>query len=341
MPENAAFKRFLTLVLKVHSGKTARSENDLSSKLSDVFKELELHTVIDTSVSTGGRKRPDILAYTSEQEADLVLPAEVVIESKKPAEVEGLASLADAVVSDRYWSAKTTHFAIILLEKRSEPLDSLEQAEPISYSDLRPLADDAPPSDLGTPQDPRLMHLRTIARGQARLEETSSQTPSPRTLFSFYPNEEASTRFREDDLRIDDTDSAKSIFIAKWPGIITSLDKLFKGTREVLEERLTSYFETCRKRDTASANLKSRVEAWAEQRGFNEKETEKLLFMADTIRRKKLVFDPTKIKRSFSGAIPEGTHWYPPSDRVHSLYYDPLLRQSAGLKFPGVAWASA
>lgn len=103
----AASEAFLSLALKVRSGTTRRSENDLSSKLAAVLGDLELHTVVDTSVATAGRKRPDILAYVSQDDADLVLPAEVVIEAKLPDEVAEFASLREAVVSDKYWADKT------------------------------------------------------------------------------------------------------------------------------------------------------------------------------------------------------------------------------------------
>jgi hypothetical protein len=83
-----ALVRYTTLVEKVAAGTTARSENDLSSNLAAVLKTIGLETVIDTSVAATGRKRPDILAYISTDDADLVLPAEVVIEAKKPEEVE-------------------------------------------------------------------------------------------------------------------------------------------------------------------------------------------------------------------------------------------------------------
>jgi hypothetical protein len=75
--------RFVSLVEKVAAGTTARSENDLSSNLAAVLKSLGLSTVIDTGVTSAGRKRPDILAYVSEEEADLVLPAEVVFGSSE------------------------------------------------------------------------------------------------------------------------------------------------------------------------------------------------------------------------------------------------------------------
>jgi type I restriction-modification system DNA methylase subunit len=101
-----ASKRFITLVQKVHSGATARSENDLSSNLAAVLAGLGLSTVVDTGVS-GGRKRPDVLGYALSDDADLVLPAEIVIESKKPHEVQAFANLADAMVATSIWEQKT------------------------------------------------------------------------------------------------------------------------------------------------------------------------------------------------------------------------------------------
>lgn len=107
MPEQTKVDRFLSLVRRVHAGSTPRSENDLSSRLAGVFEEFGLYAVVDTSVSSGSRKRPDVLAYSSEEDADLVSPAEVVVEAKKPEEIEGYSSLAEAIVSERYWLDKT------------------------------------------------------------------------------------------------------------------------------------------------------------------------------------------------------------------------------------------
>src|ERR1035441_5287826 len=92
-----AVARFTNLVEKVATGATARSENDLSSNLSSLLKSLGLGTVIDTSVAATGRKRPDILAYVSEEDADLVLPAEIVFEAKKPEEVSDFSDLSVAM----------------------------------------------------------------------------------------------------------------------------------------------------------------------------------------------------------------------------------------------------
>jgi hypothetical protein len=102
-----AVSRFLALVVKVHTGKTARSENDLSANFADCLKALDLSTVLDTSVSSGGRKRPDILGYVRQEDADLVLPAEIVIESKRPDELAEFANLTDAITSGWIWQQKT------------------------------------------------------------------------------------------------------------------------------------------------------------------------------------------------------------------------------------------
>jgi hypothetical protein len=107
MPKTDSFDQFFSLVRRVFDGTTARSENDLSSKLSFLLRSLGLHTVVDTRVTTAGRKRSDVLAYASEEDADLVLPAEIVIESKMPDEVSEFEDLGQAIVSEKYWPTKT------------------------------------------------------------------------------------------------------------------------------------------------------------------------------------------------------------------------------------------
>ncbi|MGD0910222.1 MAG: N-6 DNA methylase, partial [Candidatus Acidiferrales bacterium] len=102
-----AVARFTSLVEKVAMGTTARSENDLSSNLAALLKSLGLATVIDTSVTATGRKRPDILAYVSPEDADLVLPAEIVFEAKRPEEVTNFSDLSEAMASGWIWEEKT------------------------------------------------------------------------------------------------------------------------------------------------------------------------------------------------------------------------------------------
>ncbi len=97
--------RFLTLVRAVECGTTARSENELSRRFADVLEGLGLATVVDTG-QAGSRKRPDILAYCDPVDADLVLHADVVVESKTPDEVKGYADLGVAL-AEGLWQGKT------------------------------------------------------------------------------------------------------------------------------------------------------------------------------------------------------------------------------------------
>jgi len=48
-----------------------------------------------------------VLAYVSSDNADLVLAAEVVVESKKPQEVENFKDLAEAMIGQPVWQEKT------------------------------------------------------------------------------------------------------------------------------------------------------------------------------------------------------------------------------------------
>jgi N-6 DNA Methylase len=100
-------RKFLSLVRKIETGATARSENDLSANFATCLDALGLFRVLDTSISLGTRKRPDILAYTHQEDADLVLAAEIVIESKKPRELLEFSNIADAVTANSIWKEKT------------------------------------------------------------------------------------------------------------------------------------------------------------------------------------------------------------------------------------------
>jgi hypothetical protein len=110
MKFNTAATRFLALVKKVEAGTTVRSENDLSANFANCLLGLGLATVLDTKGSSGTRKRPDILGYVRSEDADLVLPAEIVIESKKPHEISEFAGIADAVTSGWFWTEKTVPY---------------------------------------------------------------------------------------------------------------------------------------------------------------------------------------------------------------------------------------
>jgi hypothetical protein len=109
MRRPTALEKFLNLVITINRGLTARSENDLTRHLAAVLDELGLSTVTDTAQLTSA-KRPDILGYKNRIDADLVLPADVVIEAKKPVEVDYTdmrVALAEAL-----WDEKTFPYVV-------------------------------------------------------------------------------------------------------------------------------------------------------------------------------------------------------------------------------------
>lgn len=103
-----ALERFFELVRTINRGTSRCSEMELASRFKEVLETLGLHAVLDTSAH-GTRKRPDILAYCSRVDADLILPAEVVVEAKKPEEVRAYTDLAEALAIG-LWRDKTVPY---------------------------------------------------------------------------------------------------------------------------------------------------------------------------------------------------------------------------------------
>src|SRR5271166_5318892 len=106
-PLSVAARQFFDLTNKLRGKETARSENDLSRKLAAVLEEkpeIALVTVVDTN-PRGSRKRPDILGYRAPLDADLVLAADIVIESKLPQELATGTTIVDAVTG-QFWVEK-------------------------------------------------------------------------------------------------------------------------------------------------------------------------------------------------------------------------------------------
>jgi hypothetical protein len=217
-----------------------------------------------------------------------------------------------------------TSFAVLMLERRADCLESAEDAEAIPYTDLRGLAAATPTNELGTISDPRLRYLREVARGERELEITESHTPSPLTRLVFYPGGDVTTKF-EGTVSLHET-TGEVLFIDTYPGIITAFDSLFKGsTREELQERLGSLYTICRKK-ISDAELVRQLDKWAQEKEYTDRERDVLQNLGSQIKQRSLTFEPDKIKRSFSGSIPESAKWYPPAEYVHYLYYEPALR---------------
>lgn len=100
------FENFLALVGRLSSEEINRSENDLSARLSRALEALGLHTVVDTGGGANRRPRPDILCYVELSDADLVVAADALVESKRPAELNSFATLSQALLGPHVFTRK-------------------------------------------------------------------------------------------------------------------------------------------------------------------------------------------------------------------------------------------
>jgi len=101
-----ALDEFLDLIDRSTHADLNRSENDFSSNLKNVFATQGLYGVIDTAGGSSRIKRPDISIYVDLGAADVGLAAEIVIEAKKPAEVQRFPNLLAALIDDGLWNDK-------------------------------------------------------------------------------------------------------------------------------------------------------------------------------------------------------------------------------------------
>jgi len=116
MPPETAFAKFVALIAAIEAGQTARSENDLSARLATALeRDIGLKTVVDSAQRPNSR-RPDILAYRGELDADLVLPAEIVIEAKKPSEFQRYSDLRSDLAQE-LWEDKTFPYIVANLSR--------------------------------------------------------------------------------------------------------------------------------------------------------------------------------------------------------------------------------
>jgi type I restriction-modification system DNA methylase subunit len=216
-------------------------------------------------------------------------------------------------------------FVIIAVEKRATPLPQADDAEPILYTDLRDLADGMRADILGTDGDPRFQELVRLASGQPGAQPQESVQPTRETNFSLYPHTEVVRRVLRNAAPAYAKESSR-IFVAKWPGIITAFDTLFKDdTAQALALRMESLFQVAQQKGIDARDLAAAIDEWGERHGFEDDELGRLYHVALQIRQSTLSFDSSRIKRSFSGAMPNSVRWYPPRDHAHFLYYEPTI----------------
>lgn len=216
-------------------------------------------------------------------------------------------------------------FSIIVLEKRSTPLDELDDSATVSYADLRSLVAETPITELGSEADPRFTLLRSVAAGEQELPNPILHRPAERHNFSLYPTPSLIDRFGNDAVPIY-ARSSEGLFVDKWPGVITAFDNLFKSdSRDNLMTRFQSLFELSLTPGISERQMIKNVEKWGGDEGFVQKELERLGGIARQIRQKSLSFQTCKIRRTLDGAMPNSVRWYPPRSNEVYVYYEPEL----------------
>lgn len=194
----------------------------------------------------------------------------------------------------------------------------------IPLIDIRSLADDLRPAALATPEDPRLQLLSDFAKGAATMPEPVEHFPSGSRGWSFLPlGTELVEEVLSASLPIFEK-AGERIFYRKWPGIITAFDDLLKAAdRDVLAERMEGFFEAAYEPESKRVVA---LEKWREASGISERWRARAERIAADVRRNGVKFSQGRIKRSFSGSIPNELRWWPPPAYRHYLYYEPRIK---------------
>ena len=217
-------------------------------------------------------------------------------------------------------------FAVILLKRRVQPLDSADQVEPIPFVDLSDLARDCASELLATESDPRLRVLQEVAENRGRLPEPVMHQPQARHGYSLLPvSEDIVGSVLRDSAPIY-SKTHDHLFKRKWPGVITAFDVLFKGsTKGKLQEKVESLFALCHTSRGSVRKLASSLDKWAERYRLTDEQRTRLEILAIQIEQSGLAFDRSRLKLSVSGSIPNDLRWYPPPQYRHWLYYEEHL----------------
>lgn len=218
-------------------------------------------------------------------------------------------------------------FAIVIMERRPSPIADPTNADPIPVVDLRPLASGAD-HVLGTSEDPRLVALRQYARARAGLPKASTHSATGANKFALYPQFTVAARVAAVGTPLHAKKGA-SLFVAKWPGLITAFDKLFRADKAgELKNRMESFVKVCSTKTPTKTSFLRAVNVWADEHNFEDEDRERLLEIAEQVRQLGLAFDAAKIKRTLAGALPNSNRWYPSAEATCAIYYEPRLHVS-------------
>lgn len=211
-----------------------------------------------------------------------------------------------------------TSFVIIILERLATEIGNAEDASPVPYLDLRPLAEgvDREDRELGTEKDPRL-----LAMDGGQVGEPSFHVPSRQRHFRLFPADASVSMVHRSSVPL--VDSPRRVFIKKWPGAVTGFDKLLKSTEaDVVHGRMRSLFDAAAVAGVRRAEL---LDALASDIRANEDEREKLADMVAQVEQRGLAFNPANIRRALTGSAPRSCAWYPDERMSKWIYYEPRI----------------
>ena len=234
-------------------------------------------------------------------------------------------------------------FAIILMVRRPEPLATAAD-EAISLVDISGLGATMAARDHGTPRDSRLVWLAAAAEDDARALKTdgvkcNAVRPSEANEYRLIGDAEGELSGGRP-LRLQIVASKgsnfESIFLKKWPGVITAFDCLLKAQSVAeLSKRMKRFFNAAdsqRARDLD--DLAAECECVDQQR-------DRLKYLCREAGRNGLRFDKKRLKPVFAGSIPDGREWHPPLEYAHWIYYEPRIQVPRNIN-PGkvVGWGT-
>ena len=229
-----------------------------------------------------------------------------------------------------------THFSLILLEKRPQPLADVRVWESFPFFDLVPLARQSAPKDLNGPNDPRFQHLVESARkydgnlAWGGVERHESQ-PTHERDFVFVPLTDAADdlrhRFQTDSIPIFvDRQQTLRIFQSKWPGIMTSFDRLLHDDdRAVLVARMREFFDLAMiLKELSSSEQERRAHAFASAHNIDN--LSRLMEALKIGSGLNVQYDERCIGQTVSGTLDNDVMWYPAQSCTTWLYYEPRFR---------------
>lgn len=227
--------------------------------------------------------------------------------------VRRIVHLGDGIFQD---VGPRTSFVIVILERREAALAQPDENETFTFNDLR---------ENGTPED-RLALLSAAAGGDwTNWPIHADLTPKAQHKFALLPiGDIAGQVTSSGPVLFPLPDGAESVFLRKWPGLITALDSLFRAAvREDLEAKMQDFF-AC-----AAADERTREQEAAryfDRYQIGEDDRPRILQFMTEVPARQLIFEAHRLKRVVSGTSPNTDRWYPSPRMTSWVYYEPRLR---------------